>query len=182
MDRRVGAVRLLVISFVVASVAACASLGPPPSPPAAAAGENAFLLAEGKGPGGPWSHWVWRSRCGLHQRVESALFPPPISIDSGPERCVGPDAGARPDGVVVERIGIGDEEAMVSFVYGQTRPDVVRVMVRTVDGREFEVETVAAPDELGVNSRFYVAPIPVGLFRIDTVRGYDASGQDVGGE
>jgi hypothetical protein len=70
----------------------------------------------------------------------------------------------------------------VSFVYGQTRTDVVRVTVRTVDGREFEVETIAAPVELAWNARSYVAPIPVDLSKIDTVRGYDASGQYVGGD
>jgi hypothetical protein len=81
---------------------------------------------------------------------------------------------------------IGPDDGVVSFVYGRTRLDVVRVAVRMVDGSEFEVETIAAPDELGVDSeryvasRFYVAAIPVHRSEIDTVRGYDASGQEFG--
>lgn len=71
---------------------------------------------------------------------------------------------------------------------------MVRVTVRTVDGSEFEVATIATPDALRVDSerylgvdseryeesRFYVVPIQVDPKEIDTVRGYDARGQEVG--
>lgn len=79
---------------------------------------------------------------------------------------------------VVERSGVGDDGW--SFLYGQTRLDVVTVEVRLVDGRVFEAETVEAPDELGWDARFYVIYLPVGFGGIDTVRAYNASGQDIG--
>ena len=161
------------------------------SPPAEARDAKAFLLAEGDGPGGPWAYWVWMPDpdCGPAQMVESSAFGSrgPIAItepSSIIERCMYADNHERFGDV--DHLVIGPDDGVVSFVYGRTRLDVVRVTVRTVDGSEFEVETIAAPDDLGVDSeryvesRFYVAAIPVHRSEVATVRGYDASGQEFG--
>lgn len=163
-----------VAAVLLGSVAACGILGPQRSPLAVAGGADAFLLAEGEGPGGPWSYWVWTSHCGLWQWVEYAPLRGGVGIDL--EQCHGADTREQP--YVVELSGVGDDGW--AFVYGQTQLDVARVTVRTVDGREFEAETIAAPDELGWNARFWVMLIPDDSFDL-TVRGYDASGQYVGG-
>ncbi len=147
-----------------------------------AGGADAFLLARGEGPGGPWSYWVWTAHCErlgrtvVYQWVEYA--PLRGGISTGGERCAGGDSRVQP--YVVEQMGVGDDGW--SFIHGQTALDVVRVKVRLLDGREFEASTMPAPDELGWSARFYVMLLPVGFSEIDTVRGYDASGQDIGGD
>ncbi len=149
--------------------------------PVEAGAEAAFRLAGGEGPGGPWSYWVWTAHCEsagstvLYQWVEYAPLRGGIGI--GGERCAGGESRVQPH--VVEQMGVGGDGW--GFLYGQTALDVVRVKVRLVDGREFEVDTLTAPDELGWNARFYVVLLPVDFGGIETVRGYDASGQDVGG-
>lgn len=142
----------------------------------------AFRLAEGEGPRGPWSYWVWTAHCApsgltvVYQWIEYAPLRGGVAIDL--EQCHGGDSREQP--YVVERSGVGDDGW--AFLYGQTRLDVVRVKVRLVDGREYETETLAAPGGLDWNARFYVMLLPVNHGEIDTVRGYDASGQDVGGD
>ncbi len=179
---RIKVVRVLVIGAMVASVAACGDLAPQRLPLGAAGGADAFRMAEGDGPGGPWSFWIWTALCQptgetvLYQWVEYAPLRGGYSLDL--EQCHGGDSREQP--YVVERSGVGDDGW--AFIHGQTGLDVVRVRVRLVDGREFEAETVAAPRELDWTARFYVILLPVDLGRIDTVRGYDASGQDVGGD
>jgi hypothetical protein len=158
---------------------------PQPTPRAIGEGVDAFLLAEGDGARGrPWSYWVYTAPCGRagttalwtsvgHQAV------PYLRRGSDLERCFGADTREQP--YVVELSGRGDDGW--SFLYGQTRLDVVRVRVQ-VDGREFETDTIAAPDGLDWNARFWVMPLPFNLFEPDydyTVRGYDADGQYVGG-
>lgn len=158
---------------------------PTPEPLAVVGGDgtlvevDGFRLAEGEGPGGPWSYWVWTAHCApsgltvLYQWVEYAPLRGGVGIDL--EQCHGGDPRVQP--YVVEQSGVSD--AGWKFLYGQTQLDVVRVKVRLVDGREYETETIAAPEGLDWNARFYVMLLPAG---IDTVRGYDASGQDVGGD
>jgi hypothetical protein len=156
---------------------------PTSSPRALGGGVYAYLLVEGEGPGGRWSYWVWTAPCGraghmaLWTRVAHGAVPA-LARGSDLERCVGADTREQP--YVVELSGKGGDGW--SFVYGQTRLDVARVTVRTVDGREFEVDTIAAPDGLDWNARFWVMRLPFNLFEGDyTVRGYDADGQYVGG-
>jgi len=161
---------------------------PTPEPLAVVGGDgrlvevDAYRLAEGDGPGGPWSYWVWTAHCApsgltvLYQWVEYAPLRGGVGIDL--EQCHGGDPRVQP--YVVERSGVGDDGW--SFLYGQTQLDVVRVRVRLVDGREYETETLAAPRGLNWDARFYVMLLPVDHGQIDTVRGYDASGQDVGGD
>jgi hypothetical protein len=143
---------------------------------------DAFRLAEGEGTGGPWSYWLWTAHCApsgltvLYQWVEYEPLRGGVGLDL--DQCHGGDSREQP--YVVERSGVGDDGW--SFLYGQTQLDVVRVKVRLVDGREFETDTIAAPDGLDWNARFYVMLLPVEFGEIDTVRGYNASGQDVGGD
>lgn len=142
---------------------------------------DAFRLAEGEGPGGPWSYWVWTAHCApsgqwVHQLIEYGPLRGVVRVD--PDRCHGGTSLEQPD--VVERTGVGDDGW--SFLYGQTQLTVVRVKVQLVDGREFETNTMAAPDGLDWDARFYVMLLPIELSGIDTVRGYDASGNEVGGE
>lgn len=151
--------------------------------PVEAGEDDAFRLAGGEGPGGPWSYWVWTTHCErlgstvLYQWVEYAPLRGGIRI--GGEDCWGgAHSPVQPE--VVERSGIGEDGW--SLLYGQTALDVVRVKVRLVDGREFEADTLTAPDEFGWNARFYVLYLPVGFAEIETVTGFDASGQDVGGD
>jgi hypothetical protein len=166
---------------LVATLAACGSLGPQPSQLGAAGGADAYRLAEGHAPGGPWSYWVWTSSCedsgatALWQWVEYEPLHGGVALAL--DRCFGAEDPAQiPFGV--ERSGVGDNGW--SFFYGQTRPDVVRVAVRLVNGRTIDVDTIAAPIGLGWDARFYVTYLPVDIGRVDTVRGYDASGQEVG--
>jgi hypothetical protein len=160
---------------------------PTPSPRALGGGVYAYLLVEGEGPGGrPWSYWVYTAPCG---RAETTALWTSVGYQAVPylrrgsdlERCVGADTREQP--YVVEVSGYGGDGW--SFVYGQTRLDVARVAVRLVDGREFEVDTIAAPEGLDWNARFWVMRLPFNLFEFGsdyTVRGYDASGHDVGGD
>ena len=139
-------------------------------------------LPREKALGGPWSYWVWTAHCApsgltvLYKWVEYAPLRGGVGIDL--EQCHGGDSRVQP--YVVEQSGVGDDGW--SFLYGQTQLDVVRVKVRLVDGREYETETIAAPKGLDWNARFYATLLPVDHGEIDTVRGYDASGQDVGGD
>jgi hypothetical protein len=161
---------------------------PTPEPLAVVGGDgklvevDAFRLAEGEGPGGPWSYWVWTALCppsGLqvvYQWIDYQPLRGGVGVDL--EQCHGGDSRVQP--YVVERSGVGDDGW--SFLYGQTQLDVVRVEVRLVDGRELETDTIAAPGGLDWNARFYVMLLPDAHSEIDTVRGYDASGQDVGGD
>ena len=137
-------------------------------------------MAEGDGPQGPWSYWVWTAHCApsgrtvVYQWIEYAPLRGRVGVDL--ERCHGGDSREQP--YIVEQSGVS--HAGSRFLYGQTRLDVLRVKVRLLDGSEIETETIAAPEELDWNARFYVMLLPGG--GIDTVRGYDASGQDVGGD
>lgn len=155
---------------------------PASSPRALGVGVDAYLLAEGEGPKGPWSYWVYTAPCG---RAETTALWTSVGYRAVPylrrgsdlERCVGGDTREQPYVVELTGVGLADGSA---FVYGQTRLDVVRVTVRLADGREFDVDTIAAPDGLEWNVRFWVMLIPDDSFDL-TVRGYDADGQYVGG-
>jgi hypothetical protein len=74
--------------------------------------------------------------------------------------------------------GMYGAHAFPGFAVGPSAPDVTQIKILLAGGTNIVTDTFAAPAELGVPARFYVAAVPSGE-RVQAIVALDASGRNL---